>query len=128
MTFIKVRFRKNILLLIILLIISSCDVFDTHKHITGHYYIINDKFGKALCYQVNTNGECIRIIDGGFGAIGFDEHYIIVRVDNYDYRIIPIYQNTYSPEKDILGPLSLNEFNKQKNILKIKAKFSINTN
>lgn len=112
-----------------MLALSSCNLFDSNKHLIRSYYLKHDKFGKAICYKADESGDYVELINGAFGKIGFDDIYIIVQHSQYDYLIIPIYKNfTHFPEKGIIGPLNLIEFNKQKLKLNIKADFTINSN
>ena len=49
--------------------------------------------------------------------------------DSIQYFIVPIYKTfTYSPEKGILGPLDLNEFNEKVKRLNINTEFTMNIN
>jgi hypothetical protein len=121
--------RSRLCLIILSFIFNSCDLFYSNKHLIGLYYLRHDKFGKAICYKADDNGDYVELINGSFRPIGFDNNYIIVERDQYEYLILPVYKKfTYFPEKGILGPFNLSEFNKQKQKLSIKANFSLNTN
>ena len=103
----------------------SCDSFFSDKHLTERYYLQHNKFGRAICYKVDDSGGCVELVEVDSGMIGFDDRYIIVK--NGDYYIIPVYKAmNYFPEKGILGPLSLIDFNLQRQRLNVKANFTIN--
>ena len=124
-----IKINLKICLIILLFILNGCNIFNSDKHLVGPYYLKNDEFGKALCYKVNDEGDCVELVTGAFGQIGLDDNYIIVERDQFHYLIVPVYKKfTYSPEKGILGPFNLSEFNRQKQKLHIKANFTINTN
>ena len=124
-----IKINLKIFLLILLFALNSCDIFDSDKHLIGRYYLEHNKFGKSICYRVDDNGGCVELINGAFGPIGYDNNYIIVEESQNEYLIITVYKKmNYFPEKGILGPFNLNEFNKQKQKLNIKADFTINTN
>ena len=121
--------KVNILTLAIICSLNSCDIFHSNRHLIGHYYLQHNKFGKAICYRVDDDGDCVELINGAFGPIGFDDNYIIVERSKNEYLIVILYkQMNYFPEKGVLGPYNLQDFNKQKKKLNIKANFSINTN
>lgn len=110
------------------MLFTSCDTFDSNKHLIANYYLRHDKFGKSVCYKVNDDGY-VELIKGAFGRIGYDNNYIIVEESQYEYQIVKVYKNmNYSPEKGILGPFNLKKFNEEKLKLNIKADFTIDTN
>jgi len=116
--------KLKLLFLAIFLLLTSCN---RDKQLTGRYYLKNDEFGKALCYRVNTNGDCVELISNNhFSALGWDDNYIIVQVYPDSYLIVPVYKKfTYFPKKGILGPMNAKEFNELKEKLKINAHFTI---
>ena len=119
----------KLLTIILMCILNSCDTFDSHRHLIGRYYFNHTKFGKCICYKVDDNDNYVELVDGAFNLIGFDNNYIIVERNKYEFFIIPIYKElNYSPEKGILGPLKSKAFNERKRILNIKADFSIDIN
>ena len=119
---------KIIALIILIYTLNSCDTFDSNKHLTGRYYLQHNKFGKSICYRVDDDGGSVELINGDFGPIGLDNNYIIVKLSEDEYLIVTIYKKmNYFPEKGILGPFKLNDFNKQKQRLNIRADFTINT-
>jgi len=125
------KFKKINLTTVILIIqfaLCSC-IFNSDKHLTGRYYLKRGESGKSICYRVDNSGGCVEIINGAFGPIGYDNNYIIVEESQYKSLIITVYKKmNYFPEKGILGPFNLNEFNRQKQKLHIKANFTIDTN
>jgi len=123
-----VKIKLKNFILIFLLIVCSCDTFDSNKQLTGRYYLRHTKFGKSISYRVDDDGDYVELINGAFGPIGFDDKYIIVEKSRTEYLIIAAYKGmNYFPEKGILGPFSLSQFNQQKVKLKIRANFTINT-
>ena len=124
----NINIKPIILILVAICLIISCNKF-SNRNLIGNYYLQHSKFGKAICYKVDNDGDCVELVSGAFGSIGYDDNYIIVERSKYEYLIIIIYkQMNYFPEKGVLGPFNLKEFNKQKKILNIKADFNIDTN
>jgi hypothetical protein len=147
-----------LLITLIVLAANSCDLSNSKDQITGRYCLIEDNKtnGKELAYIVNDDGDSVGIIESDVLAVGYNNHYIIVKqhplnapIDVHGqgdsivikrnssiksdkgsaifYFIVPIYRGyTYFPEKGILGPLSLDEFNKQKGKLNINTSFTVN--
>lgn len=124
-----INVKLKILTLAVMCLLNSCDIFYSNRHLIGNYYLQHNKFGKAICYRVDEDGDCVELINGAFGSIGFDNNYIIVERSKNEYLIIIVYkQMNYFPEKGVSGPFNLQDFYKQKKKLNIKAKFNINTN
>ena len=125
---IKINTLK-LLTIILICILSSCDTFDSHKHLIDRYYFNQTKFGKCICYKVDDNDNYVELIDGAINLIGYDDNYIIVERNKHESFIIPVLKGmNYFPEKGILGPLNSKDFNERKRVLKIKANFSIDAN
>jgi len=116
-------------LIIVLISLSSCNPFNSSKHLVGRFYLKHNESGKSISYKVDDNGDYVELIKGAFGRIGFDDNYIIVENSDYEYSIIRVKKEfDYFPEKGILGPFSLREFNTQKQKLGITTDFTIDTN
>jgi hypothetical protein len=121
--------KPKLCLIIFFITVSSCDIIDSSRHLTGRFYLKHNKFGKSINYQVDDNGSSVEIISGAFGRIGVDNNYIIVENSDYEYSIIRVKKEfDYFPDKGILGPFSSSEFKKQKQKLGITADFTINSN
>ncbi|WP_428330296.1 hypothetical protein [Mucilaginibacter sp.] len=124
-----INIKATILILVMVCSLISCNKFYSNRKLIGRYYLQHNKFGKSICYRVDDDGNCVELVNGAFGKIGFDDNYIIVERSKNEYLIIIIYkQINYFPEKGILGPFNLKDFNKQKTTLNIKADFNIDTN
>src|ERR1700754_2804255 len=98
-------------LITLVFFLSSCNVFNTNRHLTGRYYLSNDEFGKSICYKVD-NDIYLDLIIGEFGRIGCDDNFIIVQRAENEYLIVKVYKEmNYSPQDGISGPYNLSEFN-----------------
>jgi len=96
--------------------------------LVGRYYLNHTKFGKCICYKVDSEDDFVELVNGAFGRIGFDNNYVIVENSRYEYLIITVYKEfSYFPEKGIIGPLNTADFKLQKQKLHIKADFTIDT-
>jgi hypothetical protein len=87
-----VRVTLKIYFVTLLFTLISCDIFDSNRHLIGRYYLEHNKFGKSICYRVDDNGDCVELINGAFGPIGYDNNYIIVEESKYEYLIITVYK------------------------------------
>jgi hypothetical protein len=118
-----------ILCIFIICVFSNCEFAEDYK-ITEKYHLIAVDIGEDMSLCFSSRHEII--IDQTVFAVGFNENYIIVKQHPYNnrtitnYYIVPIYkEETLFPEKGILGPLTLEQFNEKKKELKLlKVKFT----
>ncbi|HEX8514832.1 MAG TPA: hypothetical protein VF868_01445 [Bacteroidia bacterium] len=93
-------------------------------HVTERYYLVavDVRENTSLGYSVNDdNSSFVDVVAECVYSVGFDDKYIIAKqhpANNREitnYFIVPIYKEfTYSPEKDVVGPLTLEQFNTQR--------------
>jgi len=87
-------------------------------------YIIVKQYPKSSPTTISRSGDSIVVKNNTSENTSQREKKELVF-----YFIVPIHNDfTYYPEKGILGPFSLNDFNKQKLKLNIKADFTMDTN
>lgn len=72
------------------------------------------------------SGNCKGVLEETVFAVGFNDKYIIAKQHPADdraiinYYIVPIYkENTLSPEKGVIGALTLKQFNEKRKELNI---------
>jgi len=80
----------------------------------------------TIGYEIDKNGNTVDVVSETIFSIGNNDKYIIAKQhpnrnkNIVNYYIIPIYKEfTYSPEKGLIGPLSLNQFETKRKELKI---------
>ena len=100
-----------------------------NEHIIGRYYFVavDARENMSLGYSVNDdNSSFVDVVGETVFAAGYDDKYIIVKqhpennrsVTNY--YIVPIYKDfNYSPEKGVIGALTLEQFNEKRKELNI---------
>ena len=122
--------KNTITTLIALILLTSCK--ESSIKIIGRYSLGSDEEGDSyiLSYKIDKDAELV-LVDAYVYAIGLDSNFMILkrypknngsitRTQTY-YYIVPIYKNfTYSPEKGIIGPMPLEEFNLKRKELGIQ--------
>jgi hypothetical protein len=118
---------KIITLVILLLFIFSCNDLN-EKHIIGRYYLDTVDYVEELMslYFKYDDGNSIGVVNQTVFAVGFNEKYIVVKQhpDNNkkitNFYIVPIYkEETYWPEKGLLGPLTFEQFQEKRKELNL---------
>jgi hypothetical protein len=128
-------FLKYIISFYILICLFSCNDLN-NKHITERYYFVaaDTKDNTSLGYSINDdNSSFVDVVGETVFSVGYNNRYIIVKQHltnnkkNTNYYIVPIYiKFNYSPEKGVIGPLSVDEFNTKSKELHIEdIKFTI---
>ena len=118
---------KIIITLALINLLFSCNG-NIKNHIIGRYYLVsidtNDNM--TISYEVDDDGNTVGVVDEKVFSVGNNDTYIIAKQhpnrnkNTVNYFIIPIYKEfTYSPEKGVIGPLSLNQFETKLKELKI---------
>lgn len=118
---------KIIITLVLISIIFSCEGINKNQ-IIGRYYLVavDTDDNMSIGYQVDEEGNTVDIVKETVFSIGNNNSYIIAKQNPYrnksivNYFIIPIYKKfTYFPEKGVIGPLSLNQFEVKRKELNI---------
>lgn len=113
----KRNFKIITTLVLVNLLFSCNDIIK--NHITGRYYLVSNGTydNMTISYEIDDEGNTVGVIDEKIFSVGNNDKFIIAKQhpknsrNSVNYFIIPIYKEfTYSPEKGVLGPLSLNQF------------------
>ncbi len=123
--------RKNSVLILKFIIlafaIASCQRFNHDEKITGRYHLVSIDVAEdmALSYKLD-NEDYLGIVNETVFAVGYCDKYIIAmqhpsnKRKIIQYFIAPIYDvYTLSPEKGVIGPLTLEHFNEKRKELNI---------
>ena len=120
--------RKYILRIFTFASLYSCNEL-RNSHITERYYFVevDTRENMSLGYCVNDdNSSFVDVVGETVFAVGYDDKYIIAKqhpsnnraVTNY--YIVQIYKEfNYSPEKGVIGALTLKQFNEKRKELGI---------
>jgi len=103
----------------------------SEEQVIGNYYLVAMDYVKeetSLSYKLE-DGNSVGVVDKTVFAVGFNDNYIIVKQHPSNnrtitnYYIVPIYkESTLSPEKGLIGPLTLEQFNEKRKELNISDK------
>jgi hypothetical protein len=122
--------KNKILLIFLLCLFSSCLGFDVKEKVIDNYYLIavdaEEQMDLSYCDPADNNG-CIGIIEPTVFAVGYDMNYIIAKQhplnkkDITNYFILPINNKNrkWGDNFGLIGPLTLNQFDKAKKDLNI---------
>jgi hypothetical protein len=93
------------------------------EQVVGRYYLVAMDYVKeetSLSYKLE-DGNYVGVVDKTIFAVGFNDNYIIAKQHPSNnraitnYYIVPIYkENTLSPEKGLIGALTLEQFNEKR--------------
>ncbi|AFD06703.1 DUF3997 domain-containing protein [Solitalea canadensis] len=123
----------EILCIISLSILYGCKGL-TDRRITDRYYLVTmeTKENVSIAYSINDdNTSFLDVVKPCVYSIGYNDKYILakqhplqshnnVNTSITNYYIIPIYKEfNYSPEKEVIGPLTLEQFNLKRKVLMI---------
>jgi len=105
---------------LLLLLTTACGDTLHHKHIKGNYYYVTENSRSEVCigYRVNDYDESfVLFITEDVVEEASDDNFIIAKqkLNNSDdvvnYYIVSMQEEfTYSPEKFVVGPITLDEF------------------
>ncbi|MFK7049804.1 hypothetical protein FLACOL_00457 [Flavobacterium columnare] len=118
---------KILITLVLINLFFSCNDIENNK-IIGRYYLVavDTKDNMTIGYEIDENGNTVDVVGETIFSIGNNDKYIIAKQhpsrnkNIVNYFIIPIYKDfTYSPEKGLIGPLSLNQFEAKRKELNI---------
>jgi hypothetical protein len=118
---------KIIITLVLANIFFSCNGVNKNQ-IIGRYFLVSFDTNESMSigFEVDTDGNTVGVIEETVYSVGNSDKYIIAKQypnrnkSIVNYFIIPIYKEfTYSPEKGLIGPLSLNQFEVKRKELKI---------
>jgi hypothetical protein len=126
----KVRGMRKLLLFILITCLFSCSLgMDTVRHVTGNYYLTapddEEQLGLTYRYPGDDTGYS-GIIEETVFAVGYNKQYIIAKQHPHDikettnYFILPYNANRNPKNEDLIGPLTLNEFNQKKKEFRIE--------
>jgi len=100
-----------------LLLLLSCN--GTPNHITNRYYLVSadavEDTYLAYCLD-DKEYSFVGVVEKTIFSVGFNDSYIIAKQhpamsEKINYFIIPIYKEfTEFPEKGVIGPLNLEQF------------------
>ncbi|MFO0478187.1 MAG: hypothetical protein ACK50L_05345 [Bacteroidota bacterium] len=100
-----------------------------NEHLTERYYFVavDARENMSLGYSVNDdNSSFVDVVGETVFAAGYDDKYIILKQHPSNnraitnYYIVPIYKEfNYSPEKGVIGALTLEQFNEKRKELNI---------
>jgi hypothetical protein len=118
---------KIIITLVLTNIFFSCNDIKNNQIIGGYYLVaVDTKDNMTIGYEVDENGNTVDVVGETIFSVGNNDKYIIAKQHPnrnksiVNYFIIPIYKElTYSPEKGLIGPLSLNQFEAKRKELNI---------
>lgn len=124
--------------LISISLLLSCfgNEFEREKIIGNYYLTTTDKYQKDIYidFKLET-GDFVGVLRSKIFSVGHNEKYIVAKQHPFlypteldkeitNYYIIPVhYYKTLWPEKGIIGPLTLKEFEQRTKQLKINIKF-----
>ena len=113
----------------------SCDGLK-NEHLTERYYFVavDARENMSLGYSVNDdNSSFIDVVGETVFAAGYDDKYIILKQHPSNNRAITTYyivlihkEFNYSPEKDVIGALTLAQFNEKRKELNISDEVTFN--
>lgn len=105
----------------------GCQGFVKDEKITGRYHLVSIDIPEdlTLCYKLES-GDYKGVLEETIFAVGFNDNYIIAKQHPSNnraitnYYIVPIYkENILSPEKGVIGALTLEQFNEKRRELNI---------
>ncbi len=115
---------------------SGCMGFDTKVKLVGNYYLVAPDDASQLsldyCDPNDLNG-CGGVIQSTVFAIGYNKEFIIVKqhpnntINITNHFILLINDNAEPNKKDLLGPLTLEQFNEKRKELKIPDSLKFTT-
>lgn len=117
----------TLIYLIIAFSLSGCQGFVKDEKITGKYHLVAVDIlaDLTLCYKLE-GGDYKGVLEETVFAVGFNDNYIIAKQHPSNnraitnYYIVPIYiDNPLFPEKGVVGPLTLEQFNEKRKELNI---------
>lgn len=128
---------RFILLISVSLLLSCFGSEFSREKIIGNYYLTStDNYQRDIYIDLKLKtGDFIGVLPSKVFSVGNNEKYIIAKQHPFlyptttnvkvtYYYIIPIYYHpTLWPEKGIIGPLTLHEFEQRTKQLKINIKF-----
>ena len=118
---------KIIITLVLINLFFSCDGINKNQ-IIGRYYLVavDTDDNMTIGYEIDKNGNTVDVAGETIFSVGNNDKYIIAKQHPnrnksiVNYFIIPIYKEfTYSPEKGLIGPLSLRQFEVKRKELNI---------
>jgi len=133
--------KRNHFIIVISLFLFSClgSEFERNEIVGNYHLTTTDHYKRDVYIDFKLpNGDFIGVLSSSIFAVGHSEKYIIAKQHPFtyptevdtavtNYYILPVYNNTLSPEKGILGPLSLKKFQSKKTELGISnIKFIVN--
>jgi hypothetical protein len=105
-------------------------------HLTERYYLVATDVPEnmSLGYSVHDdNTTFVDVVGETIFAAGYNDKYIILKQHPSNnrtitnYYIVPIYKEfSYYPEKGVNGPLTIEQFNKKREELKISRDLKFN--
>lgn len=127
--------NKIVLAVLFVSILMGCSLFDSEfKKLVDNYYVgwVDEKSNRAVFY-LEGDSLYITIVPPCVESIGWNDNFIIVQrrsLDDKKFYIVNIKQNRFSSDhlKGLLGPLSLDQFNKEQSNLGIMGKISFTDN
>jgi hypothetical protein len=120
--------RIRFILLMSSLLLFSCfgNEFEREQIIGNYYLTTTDSYNKDIYIDFRLgNGNFVGVIPATVFSVGYDKKCIFTKQHPFDYPqkvdstktnyyIVPIYNSILSPEKGVLGPLTLGEFELKK--------------
>ena len=120
---------KKLLLFGLMTFLLSCSLgMDIERNIVGNYYLTapddDEQLGLTYRYPGDENGYG-GIIEQTVFAVGFNKQFIIAKQhppnkEITNYFILPYNLNKEPKNEDLIGPLTLKEFEQKKKELKIE--------
>lgn len=116
-----------LVILFLMFLLIGCDGLKS-EHITERYYLVavDSAEEMTLSYSVDNDNSTVGVVSKTVFSVGYNDEYIIVKqhpLNNrkiINYFIVPIYKSiNYSPEKGVIGPLSLKQFEENRKDLNI---------